>query len=118
MECHVSESGHYVRAVIGPGNTDEVVDCYRQIALLCAKHTVSRALVVSIDGDPTDHFAIEEAIRTLTLAGPPAGFKLAMASENAENYKVYSMAEAIAKRRQINAKAFQDVNAALQWLAE
>jgi len=75
MECNVSNSGRYVRAVIGPGDPDHVHACYRQIAVLCAQHKISRALVVSISGDPTDHFAIRDAIRTLAITGVPPDFK-------------------------------------------
>lgn len=116
MECNVSESGRYVRAVIGPGGPDDIHTCYRQIAVLCAQHKISRALVVSIGGDPTNHFTIRHAIRMLAVAGLPADFKLAMASETPDNYKAYTLAEATARRRQIDAKAFRDVGTALQWL--
>ena len=93
-----------------------IAACYRQIAVLCAQHQISSALIVSLHGDPTDHHAIRAAIRTLAITGVPPDFKLAMISESRENLKVYKLAEVSAQRQHINAKAFEDLNEARRWL--
>lgn len=116
MECLVSGSGTYVRALIGPGSAQRIAECYREIALLCSRHGVARAMVVSLEGDATDHFAMREAIRALAAAGVPPHFRLALSSENSGNFKVYTLGEASARRRNIDAKAFRDTGAALRWL--
>lgn len=118
MECHVSETGDFVRALVGPGTPEHVRECYRQIAALCLKHNVSRALVVSITGDPTDYVALTDALQTLAEAGLPPRFKLALASSERESYRLYQLAETIAGRRGIVARAFEEVESALRWLDE
>lgn len=116
MECHVAERGRYVRVLIGPADAGAIAACYRKIAVVCAEHKIACALIVSMDGDPTDHHAVRAAIRTLAVTGVPPDFKLAMTSENRKNLRVYKLAEVTARRRQINARAFEELDAALAWL--
>lgn len=108
-----------MRAVVGAGPSDFVLNCYRELAVLCAKkRDLERALVVGLDGDPHDHFAVRDAMRALAVVGVPPDFKLALCSDDTKTLGVYSLALSTAKRLNIYAKVFSTVPEAIRWLDE
>jgi len=118
-DCLVVHEGEFVKAVVGPGSSTEVFDCYRALVEMAVKHKYERALVIGeADDDPLHHLAARDGIIALHKIGVPAGFKIAFVPRTAETLNGYRHAELEAKQRGIRARVFRDHEEAIRWLTE
>lgn len=117
LPCSIQSTGNMVRATVGPGDAAEIQDCYRAIAVFCIQSQVRCALVVSGDGEATDHLALKDGMSCVAMAGLPQDFRLALVA-TPETQAVYALAEEAARHSGIKAKLFQTEEEAVSWLNE
>jgi len=88
--CEIRHTGSALRVAVGPGLADEVQECYRAAATECVHHGCHRVLVLgSAHVDATAHIAGRDALRSLALAGVPAGFRLALVPLSPNLVRIY-----------------------------
>lgn len=118
MTCDIAIEDHGLRANVGPGLADEVQECYRALVNTCITHQCRRVLVVGTSSfDAFAHLAARDALRSMSLAGLPKGFRLALVAETADLIAVYDAAVVEAERLGIGARRFRTVEEAEQWLS-
>jgi hypothetical protein len=88
-------------------------DCYQRIAIACGRENISRLLIVTTDGDPTDRSEMSSARSALKVVGLRPLFKLAMVASSNATFAIYRDAETEAASLAIDARAFRDVTAAV-----
>jgi hypothetical protein len=102
---------------VGPALSDEVQDCYHAFANECLTRTCSRVLIVgNAKIDAFSHLALRDVLRSMALAGIPAGFRLAVVADTANLIAVYDTAVVEASRLGIDAKRFMTEQDAARWL--
>jgi hypothetical protein len=108
-----------LRASVGPGLASEVQERYRAIAYECLQQHCTRVLVMGrASVDAFHHLALRDAVRSMSVAGLPAGFRLALVAETPDLIAVYDAAVVEAGRCRIEARRFQTAEEAERWLAE
>jgi hypothetical protein len=108
-----------VRASVGPGLASEVQERYRTIANECLQKQATRALILGrASVDAFHHLALRDALRAMSVAGLPAGFRIALVAETPDLIAVYDAAVVEAGRCGIDARRFQSAEEAERWLAE
>ena len=116
--CQIEHQPEWLRATIGPGLATEVQECYRAVAMECLHNGCHRVLIVGRSSfDPTAHIAGRDALRSIALAGPPAGFRLALVALTSDLVDIYDDAVLDADRRGIDARRFGTEAEAERWLA-
>jgi hypothetical protein len=117
--CAIDEEGGYLRATVGPGLADQVQECYRAFVHECLQRQCRRALVVgTAKSDAFNHLAVRDALRSMSVAGLPGGFRLAFVAETAGLIAVYDAAVVEAGRCGIEARRFLGEADAQRWLEE
>lgn len=118
MSCDIVRKAGWLRVSIGPALADEVQECYRAAAMECLRGQCERVLVVgSAKFDAVAHLAGRDALRSLALAGVPAGFRLALVALSANLVRVYDDAVREATRLGLEARRFGAEAEAERWLA-
>jgi hypothetical protein len=118
-DCSIVQEGRYLRANVGYGRRDEVLECYRTIAVLALQHKFTRVLVVGkASGDAVSQLAARDAVIALADFGVPAGFRIAFVALTHETLNAYLHAEIAATDRGIRAKVFRGEEEALRWITE
>lgn len=113
------QDGHLLRADVGDGRQDEVLECYRTLAVLALEHKLTRVLVVGkASGNALSHLAARDAVIALADCGVAAGFKIAFAALTHETLNAYLHAQIAATDRGIRAKVFRGEEEALRWIRE
>ena len=108
-----------VRASVGPGLANEVQERYRTIVNECLQRQATRALIVGrASVDAFNHLALRDALRSMSIAGVPPDFRIALVAETANLIAIYDAAVVEAGRCGIAARRFQSVEEAERWLAE
>ena len=114
--CSVVQAGSFVRALVGGGTDTEIQDCYRDIAHLCIREQVRKALVIGAAGDPSAHHALVSGLRCAALAGLPKDFRLALVAEAAGLEDVFAQAEQEAAGVGLHTRLFSSETEAIGWL--
>jgi hypothetical protein len=115
--CEIVQHPGYVRATVGPGLAEEVQECYRALANACLTRGCSRVLVIGqATLDPFYHLAGRDALRSIALAGVPAGFRLAFVAMSAGLIAVFDAAVVEAARLNLEARRFISEDDAERWL--
>lgn len=115
--CEIGEEAHYLRCRVRPGQTHEVQDCYRTLAAECLVRKGKSLLIVGVGGsDSLVHLAGRDALRALSLAGLPPGFRLALVAESADMGPIYDSCLGEAAQRGIQARRFPTESEAAAWL--
>lgn len=118
MSCDIAPGSHWLRVSVGAGLADEVQACYRAAAAECLRTGCHRVLVVGAASfDPSVHLAGRDALRSLALAGLPAGFRLALVALSANLVDIYDNAVLEAERLGLEARRFGSEPEAERWLA-
>jgi hypothetical protein len=108
----------WLRASVGPGLADEVQECYRAVANHCLSRGCQRVLILgSSKFDAFVHLAGRDALRSLALAGVPAGFRLALVALTPDLIAIYDTAVLEAERLGIEARRFMSEDDAKVWLS-
>ena len=108
-----------VRASVGPGLANEVQERYRAIVHECLQQHASRALITGRAGvDAFNHLALRDALRSMSVAGVPAKFRIALVAETPDLIAVYDAAVVEAGRCGIEARRFHSVEEAERWLGK
>jgi hypothetical protein len=108
----------WLRASVGPGLADEVQECYRAVANHCLSSGSHRVLILgSSKFDAFVHLAGRDALRSLALAGVPAGFRLALVALTPDLIAIYDTAVLEAERLGIEARRFMSEEDAKVWLS-
>ena len=115
--CEIELQGEHLRVAVGPALSDEVQNCYHAFANECLTRTCIRALIIgNAKIDAFSHLALRDVLRSMALAGVPAGFRLAMVADTANLIAVYDTAVVEAGRLGIDAKRFMTEQDAARWL--
>jgi hypothetical protein len=108
-----------VRASVGPGLANEVQERYRAIAHECLQRQCTRALILGRAGvDAFYHLALRDALRSMSVAGLPPGFRIALIAETPDLIAIYDAAIVEAGRCGIEARRFRAPEDAERWLGE
>ena len=94
----------------------EFADTCRALAVECIEKDVKRMLVDATDCDPEGVFALRDAFTMMTLAGMPAGFRVALVSNVRRAHDFFVDLERDLTLLRIQAKLFDDARAASDWL--
>jgi hypothetical protein len=115
--CSIELKDGHLRVVVGPALPDEVQDCYRAFANECVIRACQRVLIVgNAKIDAFSHLALRDVLRSMALAGVPAGFRLALVADTANLIAVYDTAVLEAGRLGIDARRFMNEQDAASWL--
>lgn len=102
---------------VGPALAADVQECYRAAAMECLRGHCDRVLVVGLSKfDPMAHLAGRDALRSLALAGVPAGFRLALVALSDNLVRIYDDAVREAGRFGLEARRFDAEEQAELWL--
>ena len=116
--CSIARTKSGLRAVVASRRAEDVQRCYQAIAAECIQHECRRALVVGRSvSDAFVHLAGRDALRSVALAGMPAGFRLALVAETPDLIAIYDTAVIEAGRLGIAARRFSSEDDAVCWLA-
>jgi hypothetical protein len=117
--CGIDEAESYLRARVGPGLADEVQECYRAFVNECLQRHCRRALILGRASiDAFYHLALRDALRSMSVAGLPPRFRIALVAETPDLIAVYDAAVVEAGRCGIEARRFPTEADAERWLAE
>jgi hypothetical protein len=115
--CSIDEGAGFIRACVGPGLADEVQECYRAFAHQCLQRHCTRALIQGrAHFDAFYHLALRDALRSMSVAGLPAGFRIALVAETPDLIAVYDAAVLEAGRCGIEARRCSALPDAERWL--
>lgn len=117
--CDIDEAkAGYIRVSVGSGLAQQVQQCYRTFVNECLQRGYSRALILGAARyDAFYHLALRDALRSMSVAGLPSGFRLALVASTPDLIAVYDAALVEAGRCGIEARRFRDEAAAAGWLA-
>jgi hypothetical protein len=117
--CDIYQGVGYIRGSVGPGLADEVQECYRAFVNECLQRHCRRALIVGrAKWEAFGHLALRDALRSMSIAGLPPGFRLAFVAETPDLIAVYDAAVVEAERCGIDGRRFLSEPDAQRWLAE
>ena len=115
--CLIELKEEHLRVAVGPALSDEVQECYHAFANECVTRTCNRVLIIgNAKIDAFSHLALRDVLRSMALAGVPAGFRLAVVANTANLIAVYDTAVVEAGRLGIDAKRFMTEQDAARWL--
>jgi hypothetical protein len=115
--CGIYEAPGHIRGTVGPGLADEVQACYRAFVNECLQRHCKRALILGRAGvDAFYHLALRDALRSMSVAGLPPGFRIALIAETPDLIAVYDAAVVEAGRCGIDARRFLTIADAERWL--
>jgi hypothetical protein len=115
--CKIGKGENCVWARVGPGHAREIQKCYEDWACACVSADLPGALLVGAsDGDEFAHLAARDAIASMSVAGVPAGFRLALVAQDARLIAIYDAVVVEATRRGIEARRFRSEEEAATWL--
>lgn len=116
--CDIGGANGYLRAAVGPGLAQEVQERSRAFVNTCLQSGCTRALIVGdAKGDAFHHLALRDALHSMSVAGVPPGFRLALVAGAPELIAVYDAALVEAGRCGIEARRFTVETDAEAWLA-
>lgn len=116
--CQVGRRESGIRAVVSSRRAEDVQRCYQAVAEECIRYQCSRVLVIGrSSSDAFVHLAGRDALRSVALAGVPAGFRLALVAATPDLIAIYDTAVLEAGRLGIEARRFTGEDDALCWLA-
>jgi hypothetical protein len=116
--CDIDQGPGYIRAKVGPGLAQQVQECYRAFVIECLQRHCTRALICGTASvDAFYHLALRDALRSMSQAGLPAGFRLALIAMTPDLIAVYDAALVEAGRYGIQARRFLNEADAESWLA-
>jgi hypothetical protein len=116
-ECEVHGAGVFLRAQIRRAGVQEVQECYRNMAVECVRRGCTRVLVLASDSDDVyAHGALRDALCSLSVAGLPPGFRMALVPDSRELGRIYDAVIAEADKYGIEARQFAQEPAAVAWL--
>jgi hypothetical protein len=117
--CEIGTVEGIVRAFVGTGSAAQVRQCYEDWAAACLRHQTRRGLLVGrSNGDAFDHLAARDTIAAMTIAGIPAGFRLAVVSLDPHLIVIYDAVIVSAARHGIEARRFASETDAMTWLMQ
>lgn len=115
--CSIESGPMRIRAVVGPGLAEEIQECYRAFVTECLQRSCKRALILGrASVDAFYHLALRDALRAMSVVGPPPGFRIALVAETADLIAVYDAAVVEAGRCSIDARRFATAADAERWL--
>jgi hypothetical protein len=115
--CGIDQASSHIRGTVGPGLAEEVQECYRAFVNECLQRHCRRALILGrASADAFYHLALRDALRAMSVAGLPAGFRIALVAETPDLIAVYDAAVVEAARCGIDARRFPAVADAERWL--
>ena len=116
--CDIGQAQGHIRVAVGPGLATQVQECYRAFVNECLQRHYTRALVVGTARiDEFQHLALRDALRSMALAGLPAGFRLALVAMTPNLIAIYDAVVIEAERHGIEARRFPSEEEAARWLA-
>jgi hypothetical protein len=117
--CSIDQASGYLRGRVGPGLAHQVQECYRTFVNECLQRHSTRALIVGTASvDAFYHLALRDALRSMSVAGLPDGFRLALIAGTPDLIAIYDAALVEAGRHGIEARRFLDEADGQRWLAE
>jgi hypothetical protein len=115
--CSIDQGPAHICGTVGPGLADEVQECYRSFVNECLQRQSRRALIVGqARVDAFYHLALRDALRAMSVAGLPAGFRIALVAATPDLIAVYDAAVVEAGRCGIDARRFATTAEAERWL--
>jgi hypothetical protein len=116
--CDIGLAEGHIRVAVGPGLATQVQECYRAFVNECLQRACTRALVVGTARiDEFQHLALRDALRSMALAGLPAGFRLALVATTHNLIAIYDAVLIEGRRHGIEVMRFPSEAAAARWLA-
>jgi len=106
--------------LVEPGSAParETESTYRDLAVYCIERQIRRVLVKPGDDDPVGEHALRIALTTMTLAGLPAEFRIALLADTDAIAARYGKTERDLCAAGIDARMFDDKDGALRWLGQ
>jgi hypothetical protein len=115
--CVIEPRDKGLRVTVGPALPDEVQECYHAVANQCVTHGCERVLIIgNARLDAFSHLALRDVLRSMALAGMPAGFRLALVAATPNLIAVYDAAVVEGQRLGIEARRFMAEEEAEGWL--
>jgi hypothetical protein len=115
--CSLEQGPAHLRASVGPGLAEEVQECYRAFVTECLQRHCKRALIVGRARiDAFCHLALRDGLRAMSVAGVPAGFRIALVAETPDLIAIYDAAVVEAGRCGIEVRRFSTTADAERWL--
>ena len=116
--CQIGQEATYLRADVGPGLAQQIQECYRALANECLQRRSQRVLVVgTAQWDAFTHLALRDALRSMSVAGLPSEFRIALVAATPDLIAVYDAAVVEAGRCGIEARRLLTIADAESWLA-
>src|SRR5262245_4028939 len=116
--CSIDRGPAHLRATVGPGLADEVQGCYRALVHECLQRHFSRALILGrARVDAFNHLALRDALHSMSVAGVPADFRIALVAETPDLIAIYDAAVVEAGRCGIEVRRFPTAADAERWLS-
>jgi hypothetical protein len=118
VACDIGPANGVLRVSVGPGLAQEVQECYRAFVNTCLQSSCTRALIVgNAKWDAFYHLALRDALHSMSVAGVPPGFRLALVAGVPELISIYDAALVEALRYGIDARRFAAETDAEAWLS-
>lgn len=115
--CGIDQASSHIRGTVGPGLADDVQECYRAFVNECLQRHCRRALILGrATVDAFYHLALRDALRSMSVAGLPPEFRIALVAETPDLIAVYDAAVVEAGRCGIDARRFLAAADAERWL--
>jgi len=116
--CEIELGPVNLRANVGPGLAQQIQACYRAVVNECLNRRCTRVLIVGVsNGDAFNHLALRDALRSMSVAGLPPDFRLAVVAGTPDLIAVFDAAVVEAGRCSIDARRLLTVAEAEGWLA-
>jgi len=98
--CSIVHEGRYIRANVGDGRHDEILECYETLVVLALKQKFTRVLIIGTgSGDALSHLAARDAVIALAKFGVAAGFRIAFVALTNETLKQFFLAQIQQRKR-------------------
>jgi hypothetical protein len=117
--CDIDQTTGWLRGSVGPGLADQVQECYRAFVNECLQRQCARALIVgTAKWDAFNHLALRDALRSMSVAGLPPQFRIALVAQTPDLIAIYDAAVVEAARCGIDARRFTSAAEGERWLAQ
>jgi hypothetical protein len=110
------ETRGHLRVEFGYITVTDIAALYRNVAVICVQRQLTRVLIVAGDDEPAGERLLRGALTTMTLAGIPDGFRLALVAALPRAAQTYRNTQRDYNTAGITARLFENEENAVRWL--